>query len=122
MPEQAQQNQKNSEPTFDIVQISEETIKNFEGLGATDIIVKRDKITTPNGGEGLKTFGSLVITQPNTNQRVKTEYILVFFANDNVLQQVIITWPDDDNYAEEVVERIVNSIEVVPDELQEKEN
>lgn len=120
-PGQGQPNQQDKEPTFDLLKTSEQAITNFEKLGATDILVKRDKITTPNGGEGLKTFGTLNLPMPNTDKKVDVEYLLVFFANENVLQQVIITWPMDDDYADDIVERISDSIEVNPDEPTKEE-
>ena len=83
-------------------------------------MVKRDKIVTPNGAEGLKTYGTFSVEVPNTSYKAKAEYMLVFFTSQNILQQVIITWPLDDDYADEMVERIVNSIELKPDELEEE--
>ena len=120
IPKQAQQAQKDDEPMFDLFEVSEETIKNFEAQGVTDIVVKRDKIVTPNGAEGLKTYGTFSVEVPNTSYKAKAEYMLVFFTSQNILQQVIITWPLDDDYADEMVERIVNSIELKPDELEEE--
>lgn len=120
IPKQAQQAQKDDKPMFDLFEVSEETIKNFEAQGVTDIVVKRDKIVTPNGAEGLKTYGTFSVEVPNTSYKAKAEYMLVFFTSQNILQQVIITWPLDDDYADEMVERIVNSIELKPDELEEE--
>ncbi len=109
------------EPTFDILEVSEETIKGFEKEGITDITVKREQFITPNAAEGLKTFGTLTINIPNTDYKISGEYALFVFANDNVLQQVVVTWPQDDDYADEVVKRIVDSIELNPDEPEEEE-
>jgi hypothetical protein len=106
-----------------LFKVSEESLKGFETQGATDITVKREKFVTPNAAEGLKTFGTLNIKFPNTNSVVNAEYILLCFSNQkNVLQQVIITWPDNDDYADDMVERIVNSIELNPDQPEEEEN
>ena len=48
--------------------------------------------------------------------------ILFSFSNENVLQQIIITWPDNDEYADEMVQRIIDSIELKPDEPEEEDN
>jgi len=39
-----------------------------------------------------------------------------------VIQEIIITWPQDDNYAEDIVKRIIDSVELKSEETeQEKE-
>ena len=123
VPTQQTQSDENSEnPNFDLLQVSEESLKGFEQQGATDITVKRDQFITPNAAEGLKTYGTLNIKIPNTSTVVNAEYMLLSFSNQkNVLQQIILTWPDNDDYADEMVERIVDSIELNPDEPEEDE-
>lgn len=123
VPQQAQQGEDNENPTFDLLKVSEESLKGFEAQGATDISVKREQFITPNAAEGLKTFGTLSIKIPNTNSVVNAEYMLLCFSNQkNVLQQIIITWPDNDDYADKMVQRIVDSIELNPDEPEEEDN
>lgn len=121
IPKQAQESQEDAPPTFDLFKISEASIQGFEGKGATDITVKREQFITPNAGEGLKTFGTFGLKMPNRERAVDAEYAMFLFANENVLQQIIITWPQDDDYADEMVQRIVDSIEVSPDEQEEEE-
>ena len=117
-PAQGEENKEN--PTFDLLEVSEQTIKDFEAKGASNIAVKKDKYITPNKAEGLKTFGTLTLKNPNSESTVDAEYVVLCFANENVLQQIIITWPTDDDYANDMVERITNSIELNPEELQEE--
>lgn len=120
-PQQAQQQGEDEKPLFDLFQISEASIKGFEEKGATDIIVKRDQFITPNAAEGLKTYGTFSLKNPNQQQTLDAEYVMLLFSNQkNVLQQVIITWPQDDDYADKVVERILNSVELNPDEPEEE--
>ena len=120
--QQGQPQGEDDKPMFDLLQISEASIKGFEEKGATDIIVKRDQFITPNAAEGLKTFGTFGLKMPNRERTVDAEYVMLLFSNQkNVLQQVVITWPQDDKYADEVVERIINSIELNPDEPIEEE-
>lgn len=121
--QQGQPQGEDDKPIFDLVQISEASIKAFEEKGATDITVKRDQFITPNAAEGLKTFGTFGLKMPNRERTVDAEYVMLLFSNQkNVLQQVVITWPQDDDYADKVVERILNSIELNPDEpVEEKQ-
>ena len=123
VPQQSpQQQDEDAEPTFDLSQISEGSIKGFESKGAENITVKRDQFITPNAAEGLKTFGTFSLKMPNSERQVDAEYIILLFSNQqNVLQQIVITWPQDDDYADKVVERIVNSVELNPDEPEEEE-
>ena len=120
-PKQKTQDQETENPTFDLLKISEATITGFESKGATDITVKREQFITPNAAEGLKTFGTLNIKSPNTDAIMNAEYALFIFSNENVLQQIILTWPVDDDYADEMIERIIDSIELKPDEEETEE-
>ncbi len=120
--QQGAEPQESDKPTFDLYKVSEESIKGFEAKGASNISVKREKFTTPNGAEGLKTFGTLSLKMPNTEYGVDAKYELLCFANENVLQQIIITFPKNDDYAEDMVQRITDSIELKPDEVEEDQN
>lgn len=120
VPKQKPQTEDTENPTFDLLKVSEETIKGFEAKGASNILVKRDKFITPNKAEGLKTFGTMSIKMPNTDYSVNAEYLLLCFSNENVLQQIVITWPENDTYADEMSQRIIDSIELKPEETEEE--
>ncbi|SDG84313.1 hypothetical protein [Winogradskyella thalassocola] len=120
VPKQAPQGESTDKPTFDLLKVSEETIKGFEAKGATDITVKTDKFITPNNAEGLKTFGTLNLKAPGTDNLINAEYVLLCFSNENVLQQIVITWSKDDAYADEMIERITDSIELKSEEPEEE--
>lgn len=119
-PKQQPQTEETENPTFDLFKISEQSIKGFEAKGATNITVKREKFKTPNEAEGLKTFGTLSLKDTNTNYIVDAEYLLLCFSNENVLQQIVITWPKDDVYANEMIQRIVDSIELKAEDTEEE--
>ena len=116
VPKKEAQIKETESPTFDLLKVSEGNIKKFESNGATDITVKREQFVTPNSAEGLKTFGTLHFKIPNTNSVMNAEYALLVFSNENVLQQIILTWPEDDTYADDTVQRIIDSIELKPNE------
>ena len=102
-----------------ILQTSEAAIQRLEANGAKDIIVKRDQYITPNAAEGLKTFGNF-----NTklgDETVPMEYAIFIFMAENVTQTISISWKEDDSYLDEVSERIINSLELVPDEEEEED-
>lgn len=100
---------------IDLEAVSESSIKSMEGVGAKDIVVLRDKFVTPNGAEGLKTSGNMKIPGIASKELRDANYVLLQFASENVLQQIILTYPVDDEYADQIIERILNSVELKPD-------
>ncbi len=83
----------------------------MKNSGAKNIISRNEQFITPNGQEGVKTFGTgEFLVGENL---VKSEYIILGFSTPNILQQVILTWTANDIYADQIVERILNSIELI---------
>jgi len=109
---QQQQGSEEEAQKIDLEEASEAGIKSLEEQGAKDIVVLRDKFITPNAAEGLKTFGTLKVLILNTENYIDGNYVLLQFTAENVLQQILITWPQDDTYADQMVERILNSVEL----------
>ena len=100
--------------SLDISQAIEGSLKILEQRGAKNIIITSDKFTTPNGAEGVKTFGTMDIPiREGSEKSIKVNYnIFTFSANNKVLQQIIMIWRQDDEYLEKIVERMENSIEL----------
>ncbi|TYB78623.1 protein BatD [Bizionia myxarmorum] len=110
-------NLKNQKPgdSINLIAVAEKSIQDLENKGVANIFVKNEKFVTPNNAEGLKTFGSANFPIGNSDSLVEGEYILLHFTAENVIQQIIIAWQKDDEYAAKMVERIVNSVELKPD-------
>jgi hypothetical protein len=102
-----------------ILENSEFAIQRLEANGAMDIIVKRDQFSTPNGAEGLKTYGNYNLKLGETT--VPMAYAVFNFMADNVTQNIVLSWRDDDVYLKDVSDRIINSLELIPDEVTEEE-
>ena len=103
--------------SLDIGKAIEGNLKVIENNGGRNIITKNEKFVTPNGAEGIKTFGSLEYPIENTENFINGKYTsLSFTAENKVMQQIIITWRQDDIYADQMVERILNSVELKPAE------
>ncbi len=100
------------ENNIDLEKVSENSLKGFEAKGAKDIVVLRDKFTTPNGAEGLKTSGTLKIPSLTSEKLQSGNYTMLQFASNSVLQQIIITSAENDTYGDQMVERILNSVEL----------
>ncbi|NER17251.1 hypothetical protein [Spongiivirga citrea] len=95
---------------IDIPKVVDKAIKDLEKEGVQNIIVKTEKFNTPAGAEGLKTHGSASFKIDN--ELIAGEYALFTFAAQGVTQQLLITWADNDVYAQEIVDLIINSIEL----------
>ena len=96
---------------IDVLKVAEGVLDRFEKSGAKNIITRNEQFITPNGQEGVKTFGTgEFLVGENL---VKSEYIILGFSTPNILQQVILTWTANDIYADQIVERVLNSIELI---------
>ncbi|MGS2740312.1 hypothetical protein [Sinomicrobium sp. M5D2P17] len=87
------------------------SVSTMEQQGAKNIIVKQDEFTTPSGKKGIKVHGSMDMTLPGSEKTVKGEYIILNFNEKGAFQQVIIVHRQDDRYAKDIENRIVNSID-----------
>nr|WP_241697157.1 hypothetical protein [Winogradskyella eckloniae] len=106
---------------INIETVVEGNLKSWEASGVENIITKNEKFVTPNGAEGVKTYGTAQFPGLTPNSFEKGEYTLFSFTTENVIQQVVLIWRTDDTYAEDIIERITDSIELKPTE-EEKEN
>ncbi|TYA75041.1 protein BatD [Seonamhaeicola marinus] len=104
------------ENKLDIKKAIEGNLKTIENAGAKNMFTKSEKYVTPNGAEGLKVFGTLDMPIPNTGKFEKGEYAILGFVSENVMQQVLITWRENDIYADQIIERILDSIELKKEE------
>ncbi|WP_273289266.1 hypothetical protein [Winogradskyella sp.] len=101
--------------------VVEGSLSNWEQKGVRNIITKNEQFITPNAAEGLKTFGTAEFPGLKPGTYEGGEYIILSFTSENVVQQIVIVWRSDDNYASDIVDRIVDSIELNPDEPVEEE-
>ncbi len=101
-----------SEEEVNLEQIVNNNLQNIEALGIRLDIVKNDPYTTPNGAEGLKTFGSGSFKPPKAKKAFDIEYASLIFQAGNIIQQFTIVWSEEDLYAKQIAERMMNSIEL----------
>jgi hypothetical protein len=94
----------------ELLSASEAFIERLESQGAKDITVKREQFITPNAAEGLKTYGTMRLEIDD--HVAPASYSIILFKAENVRQQIIIQWRENDDYANQMVERILNSIEL----------
>ncbi|WP_430968196.1 BatD family protein [Spongiimicrobium sp. 2-473A-2-J] len=99
-----------AEPDFE--KSIEQLLKNFEDQGAKNIITKQEEFTTTTGVTGIKTYGSGKFAVPDSKELVRGKYIILSFGGKGFQQQILLSWLDNDSYAEQIVARILRSVEV----------
>lgn len=87
-------------------------IKSLESKGAKNIITKDEEFTTVTGVKGVKVFGSAKFALPDSKETVQGKYSVLLFGGKGFQQVVMLTWIDGDAYAEQIVERVLKTVEV----------
>ena len=90
----------------------EGTLQMLENNGVKDIVTKRDKFITPNAAEGLKVYGTASFPGLLPDQFRKGDYVFLAFTAEHILQQIILVWDSEDPYADDIMERVLNSVEL----------
>ncbi len=98
------------EAAFD--QTIEQIISGFEKQGAKNIITKQEEFTTISGVKGIKVFGNGRFKAPEEDELIKGKYTVLLFGGKGFQQYIILTWLEDDDYAQEIVDRILTTVEV----------
>lgn len=102
----------NPEQEPDIEQAVEAAIKEFEQKGAKNIITKQEEFTTVSGASGIKIFGSGKFAVPESDELIRGKYTIIMFGGQGFQQQVVLSWLEDDRYAQEIIDRILATLEV----------
>ncbi|MFD2832166.1 BatD family protein [Gramella sp. AN32] len=100
------------EVKFDMQKAIEGIYTNLEAKGAKNIIMKQEDFTTVNGAKGVKVFGTLDAINPVTGKNLPNEYVILNFAEKGGFEQVIVIHNQGDTYAQEITQRIINSVEL----------
>ncbi len=103
----------NPKVQFDLNKAVDNVMVQFETQGAQNIITKQDDFVTPNGAEGIDIHGTMTLVNPATNKEMDSKYSILNFYNNGAYQQVQLIYDRNDNYAEQIVQRIINSIELI---------
>lgn len=97
---------------IDLLQTTEASLQYLESNGVQNILTKREQYVTPNGAEGLKVFGTAQFPKPLSDKYRNGKYVILAFTAENVLQQILLFWDTDDVYANDIMERVLNSVEL----------
>ena len=90
----------------------EEVILKLQQNGARNLLPKNEEAYTKSGVQGLRTFGSYQQQLPDSDRTERIKFSVLLFGGTGFQQQIILKWADGDEYAEQIVQRIVASIDV----------
>ena len=99
-----------AEPLFQ--ESVEGVLKKFEASGARNIITKQEEFTSANGIKGARMFGSGIFAIPDSNKTVKGKYSIMLFGGPGFQQIIVLSWLDEDEYAEQIADRVMRTIEI----------
>ncbi len=100
------------EVNFDLEKAVDGIYTNLENQGARNIVMKQEEFTTVNGTKGQKVFGTLDAENPVTGESIPNEYVILNFAEKGGFEQIMVIFNENDQYAKEISERIINSVEI----------
>jgi hypothetical protein len=86
----------------------------FSGLekeGAVNILSKDEEFRSLDGSEGTKLSGSFTIKNPITQSEIRKSYQILLFQAENSMLNLMIIYNEKDRYADEIANRIVNTVE-----------
>ncbi len=102
---------------LDVLKKLDSQFVDWENQEVKNIFEKRLPFKTPNGAEGFKVFGT---AEWHTGEKVAFN-LFYFISGKTTLQELIMVWPEDDIYAEQISDSIVGSIELLKKEKKEDE-
>ena len=105
---------------INITGVVEGNLKTWESQGVQNIITKNEQFITPNAAEGLKTFGSAEFPGLKPESYENGKYMILSFTTETVIQQIVLVWRSDDVYAQDIIDRIVASVELTPKATKEE--
>ena len=90
----------------------EGSLQEMEKRGAENMIVKQEEFETEKGIKGRKAFGSFQHKNANGTYGPRQKFELIVFSQKGGIQQVILAYLEKDQYAQQIVDRIINSVEL----------
>ncbi len=100
------------EGEIDLSKSIDGSLQFLETQGAQNMIVKQEEFDTKQGVKGLKAYGTFSRIDELSKNSTKYYYEILLFHQEGGLQQIIIIHEEGDGYANQISERILNSVEL----------
>jgi hypothetical protein len=98
---------------IDLSKSLESALQALEAQGAQNMIVKQEDFETNEGAvKGIKGYGTFSRIDGDNQSSTKLYYETLIFSQEGGLQQIIIVHEEGDKYANEISEKILNSVEL----------
>lgn len=97
---------------FKLEKAVEEVYTYLEAQGAKNIITKQEEVSTINGAEGQRIFGTMLLQKDQNEKPVQKNYTILNYAEGGGYQQIVVIYNEGDTYAEEIAKRITESVEL----------
>ena len=100
------------ETQIDLEKSLDGALQSMEAQGAQNMIVKKEDFETKEGIKGIKGFGTFSQIDATSQSSTKLYYEVLIFSQEGGLQQIIIVHKEGDEYANQISERIMSSVEL----------
>lgn len=97
---------------IDLNKASEVSMQYYQTLGAQNMIVKQEEFSTKEGLKGMRSYGTFSMIDQITKSSSKYYYEVLLFNQEGGLQQITLVYEEGDQYAGQMSERILNSVEL----------
>ena len=90
----------------------ESALQTLESQGAQNMIVKQEEFETAEGIKGIKGYGTFSKIDEENKSSTKFYYEALLFSQEGGLQQIIIVHEEGDQYANDISDKILSSVEL----------
>lgn len=82
------------------------------GFGGQQLAMNQSDFETKEGVQGIKGSGTFVKVDPIRQKSIKFYFDILVFKEDGGFQQIGVLHEEGDHYAEQIAERVMNSVEL----------
>ena len=100
------------ETQIDLAKSMDGILQSMEVQGAQNMIVKQEEFETKEGVKGIKAYGTFSQINGDNKSSAKMYYEALLFSQEGGLQQILLLHEEGDAYANEISERVLNSVEL----------
>lgn len=100
------------ETELDLNKSYEGTLQTLEMRGAKNIFMKPEEFHTQQGIDGIRGYGTMTFIDPIQQKSFKVYCEILLFKQDGGLQQVMVAHEEGDQYGQQILSRIINSVEL----------
>lgn len=100
------------ETEMDLNKAYEGYLQTLEMRGAKNIFMKPEDFKTQQGIDGIRGYGTMTFIDPIQQKSLKVYCEILLFRQAGGLQQIMVTHEEGDTYGQQILTRIINSVEL----------